>query len=535
MRSLDLGPDMRTLGALLAQRARWQPDALAFAEGGEGLTYSGLADAARALAGCIGAVGVRPGSRVALLVPPGLEFIRIFYALQWLGAVPCAFDPRAPAATAARRAARVQPDLVLTAGEQAGDLVQACVAAGLRCVRSVDLARHGAALPWAPATIGDDATAYLQPTSGTSGEPRVAVLSQRNVIGWLAAACDMYDPAALRTLVSWAPPWHDLGLVRFVIGAVFLGAPCHLVPPGIHTLGTWLRTAAAVRATLIGAPDFAYRLAARLVDPAGLDLSALRCAIDGGEPVRRSTIAAFEERFGVRGVVRPGYGLAEATLGVTCTLPGQPLRSDPRGNVSCGQACDGVELRIAGQTGEPGEILVRGVGVFSGYFDAAEASAQALRDGWLHTGDVGALDAAGNLYVLGRRRALLKRGGATLAPREIEEAADQVPGVRLSAAIARPSGGAVSEGIVVVVEAEPAHARPAGGMAAAVAAAVEQAIGFAPDSVLVAAPRTIPRTRNGKIRHQALQDLLVQGELVELSTIPGSTFGAAEADRGSPL
>lgn len=106
-------------------------------------------------------------------------------------------------------------------------------------------------------------------------------------------------------------------------------------------------------------------------------------------------------------------------------------------------------------------------------------------------------------------------------------------GVRLSAAIARPSGGAASEGIVVVVEAEPAYARSAGGLAAAVATAVEQAVGFAPDSVLVAAPRAIPRTRNGKIRHQALQDLLMQGELADPSAIPGG--GAGAAHRGSPL
>ena len=177
--------------------------------------------------------------------------------------------------------------------------------------------------------------------------------------------------------------------------------------------------------------------------------------------MRRSTIAGFEERFGVPGVLRPGYGLAEATLGVTALRPGEPLRVDGRGNVSCGRPFPGVEVRIARRTGEEasGEILVRGPAVFAGYFDAAEATAEALRDGWLHTGDVGRLDADGHLYVLGRRRALLKRGGAPLAPRELEEAAGSVPGVRLAAAVGLPpAGDAATEEIAVAVEADPASA-----------------------------------------------------------------------------
>ena len=470
-----LGPEIRTLDAALAHRAAHAPDALAFAAGGERLTYGGLRADAEALASGLASLGVCRGDRVVLLLPAGLDFIRAFFALQRLGAAPCALDP-----SAARRAALVRPALVLSELQEIPRLS-----------------------PWEGPGPEEDDVAFLQPTSGTSGEPRAAVILHRNAIASLRVARDWLGLGSEDVFAGWVPPWHDLGLVRFILCPVYLGAPCHLVPPAIRTLPLWLRTASEVHATVLGAPDFAWRLATRLVDPEGLDLSSLRFATNGGEPVRQSTILSFERRFGVPGVIRPGYGLAEATLGVTGLLPGEPLRVDDRGNVSCGRPLQEVEVRL----GEAGEILVRGPAVFAGYFDAEEATREILRDGWLHTGDIGRLDDDGHLYVLGRKRALLKRGGAPLAPRELEETAEGVPGVKVVAAVGLPpSADAATEEIVVALEADPAF-EPAQ-LALAVSAAIQEALGFAPDDVLVLAPRAIPRTPNGKIRHAALRDQL---------------------------
>ncbi|MGZ7080242.1 MAG: hypothetical protein ACXVJT_12570, partial [Thermoanaerobaculia bacterium] len=183
--------------------------------------------------------------------------------------------------------------------------------------------------------------------------------------------------------------------------------------------------------------------------------------------------------------------------GVSSVRPGDDMELDVRGNVSCGKPLRDVEVRI-----EADEILVRGPAVFAGYFDEEDATARSLRGGWLHTGDTGTLDASGNLYVLGRQRAMIKRGGLTLAPRELEEAAQSVAGVRLSAAIGVPSD--LTEEIIVVVEVEPGTAF----IERDVAAAVERAIGFAPDRVLAQPLRTIARTANGKIRHSVLRDQL---------------------------
>ncbi|MCU1347816.1 MAG: long-chain-fatty-acid--CoA ligase, partial [Acidobacteria bacterium] len=256
-------------------------------------------------------------------------------------------------------------------------------------------------------------------------------------------------------------------------------------------------TIAQARGTITGAPDFAWRLATRLVGAGTVDLRSLRFATNGGEPVRASTITAFETQFGVKGVIRPGYGLAEATLGVTSTRAGEGLRVDERGNVSCGRPLRNVEVRVEGD-----ELLVRGPAVFAGYFDDTEASERVLRGGWLQTGDSAALDGDGNVYVLGRRRAMIKRGGVTLAPREIEEAVQSVPGVRLAAAVGVPS--ALTEEIVVVVEVE----RGTASVESLVKAAVMRALGIVPDRVLLQEPRSIPRTSNGKIRHAVLRDQL---------------------------
>ncbi|MBV9497620.1 MAG: AMP-binding protein [Acidobacteria bacterium] len=464
-----------TLAEILEQRATDRPDALAFATENESLTYSALrTDAERIAAG----FGFQRGDRVAIVMPVGLDLVRVFWAAQRAGAVPCIFNPMIPAATTQSHVARIRPHFVIDAITHSSD----------RTLPKID--------------TDPESLAFLQLTSGTSGEPRAAMVLQRNVLASLESARALIEPRANDVLVAWVPPWHDLGLLRFVLGPVAFGMPCHIVPPAVRTVPQWLQTIARVRGTITGAPDFAYRLAAKLVPAGSVDLRSLRYATNGGEPVQRTTIESFEQRFGLKDALRAGYGLAEATLGVTCMRSGEALRTDERGNVSTGRALDGVEVKTA----DDGEILVRSPAVFAGYFEDPEGTAEKLRDGWLHTGDVGALDADGHLYVLGRRRAMLKRGGAPLAPRELEEAAQTVDAVRIAAAVGLPpKSDAVSEELVVVVEADGDRER----IKRDVAEAVEKAIGFAPHRVVVQPPRTIPRTPNGKIRHAMLREQLM--------------------------
>ena len=175
-----------------------------------------------------------------------------------------------------------------------------------------------------------------------------------------------------------------------------------------------------------------------------------------------------------------------------------------------------VTIRIADAAGRPvatgcqGQILVKGPTVFAGYLHDPGATAEALHDGWLHTGDVGTLDADRHLFVHGRTRAMIKRGGAVIAPREIEEMADDVRGVRRSAAVGiSPVGDEPTEQVVVVVEVE-RRLRDIDRdlIRSAIADVVRRAIGFSAREILLVAPGRIPRTASGKIQHGVLRQQL---------------------------
>jgi acyl-CoA synthetase (AMP-forming)/AMP-acid ligase II len=458
----------------------------AFTVGGAALDFGALGDRVGAFARGLAARGVAAGDPVALALTTSPELVALVLAAQTLRAIPMIVNPALPGAAIARRAASVGARLVVDEAAAAS------------------LPTPGSAPPGRPAP---DDLAFLQVTSGTDGEPRAAAVTHRALAAYVEIACRRLAMDARDVLVGWVPLHHDLGLVRFLFTPIYLGAHAHLLPPSIASLGPWLRTLAATRATVTGAPDFAYRLAARTVPADGIDLGALRAATNGGEPVRASSIAAFEGRFGCPGTVLPGYGLAEATLGVSATGPGEALRVDARGHVGCGRPLDGLRVRVAG--GPVGELEVAGATLFAGYYtrDGLDRSAFTA-DGWLRTGDIGHVDAGGVVFVLGRARAMVKQAGALIAPREVEEIVDRVPGVRLSAAIGLPDAQTGTEQLVVVVEAPPPA--PAG-LAEAVQTAVRAELGAVPASVRLVPPRTIPLTLNGKIRHAALRAQLAAG------------------------
>src|ERR1700759_1662047 len=198
--------DVQTLAEALAFRARQAPDALAFALGKERLSYSELLVDVERLAGGLRHRWIGPGDRVAILLPAGLDVVRLVFALQPLGAVPSIFDPSVPIATSARRIAQIGPRLVLIA-----DAAHAAALAGEALESSPMGQVSMGASPLPPVVRDGEAIAFLQSTSGTSGEPRAAMTRQRNAMASLHAAREKIDPGANDVLVGWVPPWHDLG------------------------------------------------------------------------------------------------------------------------------------------------------------------------------------------------------------------------------------------------------------------------------------------------------------------------------------
>lgn len=491
------------------------PKALAFTFDGKKLHRGELLRDAVRLAAGLRARGVAPGERVALILPAGLDFVRGVAGVMMAGCVPFSVPPQLSPPIARSRAARGRPALAIAPGAAlaalAADGAAEVPLAALEALSAS--AAEGAPLP----RVDPESPLFLQPTSGSTGEPRLAAISHRALAAWRRQAEGELAPRAGEVLVGWAPPWHVMGLVRFVLLPILVGAECHLVSPTLRALPEWLETAASTRATLTAAPDSALRAAVRLVGGRP-DLGALRQLVVGGEPVRASTLRDFEARFGLAGIVRPAYGLAEATLTATAVRAGEAVRVDAAGNVSCGRPLPGVELRIVGARGEQppggaaGEIQLRSAALFSGYFGEPEGGAVDA-EGWLATGDWGRLGDDGELYVVGRRRNLLKHGGATHAPRELEEAAEGVDGVLAAAAVALARTNEAGAVPVVVVEAEATDPARAAGIAERVAVAVRRDAGLLPAEVLVVEPGTLPRTEGGKLRHATLRAALATGGL----------------------
>ena len=456
-----------------------------------------------AAAQALAANGVGQGDVVALVLKTSSELVVAILATQRLRAVPMVINPSLPEAAIARRVALVAATLVVTA-ERVAEIL---------ATQSID------ALAAGPVS-GD--LAFLQLTSGTSGDSRAAAVSQRALSAYCESTMQQITLPSDAVLAAWVPLHHDFGLVRFVFFPIYFGLHAHLLPASITSLGPWLRALTATRAMLTGAPDFAYRLAARTVSPEGIDLSALRVASNGAEPVRASSIKAFEDRFGCPGIVRPGYGLAEATLTVAMVAPGEALRVDARGAVGNGRALPGLSLRIT-IDGVPqaadvvGEIEVSGPTLFEGYLDRTHATgfdrSSFTADGWLRTGDTGYLDVDGVVFVFGRTRAMVKQAGSLIAPREVEEVVDRIAGVALSAAIGLPNASTGAEELVVVAEVDTPDTPEATGLAEAIQSAVRTAVGVTPGRVMLVARHTIPLTANRKLRHAALREQLSTARL----------------------
>jgi len=493
-----------TVVGSLCRWAAERPDGLAFEiDGSEAATWRQLRDRVANMASALTDRGVRANEVVALVGPTGLGLISTLLGLQWIGAIPIVVDPSVPPSTTARRLAGLGCRRLAADGSHQDQLPDA-----IDVIDMADLRATGRPDP--PIVAAPGRVAYLQSSSGATGEPKASTLSHRSLSHQLASLwqTDGEDDV----FVSWLPLYHDMGLVLFVFMPLHLGRPSHLVQPRFGNLRQWLRTIERVGGTFTAAPDFAYRAAAKLATRP--DLSSLRHATSGGEPVRRSTVEAFEAAFGLGPVVRPGYGLGEATLCVCTLWDDHPRTFDATGVACCGPPLRGLELAIWADdgiplpTGEVGEIVVRGESVFEGYWDDSQATAEVLKGGWLRTGDLGWLDPEGSLYVSGRRRAMIKRAGQLIPARAVEEVVDALPGVRRSAALGI-IGQSGAEELVVVVECR-GDPLPASPLRALAAGAVRTHLGFAPADVVVGGRGTIPLTANGKIRYGELHERLAR-------------------------
>lgn len=514
-----------TLLESLRARASATPEKEAVRFEGGSSSFGRLWRDIQAVATTLGDHGLRIGDRVVLVFPNGLEFFAAFFGVQHAGgtAVPIFSDSggrRVADIAALCSATTVLVSTLLPAARRI-EIEEDGAASGLTVLDSAACSGTPGISEFSPPE--PDRLAYLQYTSGSTGNPKGVELSHGNLVTNIHQMIAGFEITEDDVFVSWLPVSHDMGLILMTMTPLLLGARMVLMPTSVTSIRKWMATIGEHRGTFTAAPDFAYRIALRTSgSPSSLDLSCLRVALNAAEPVRAGTIAAFESHFGLGPTVVPAYGLAEATVGVAGRRPGQPLKTDDRGLVSVGRPFPGVELAIHGDDGladpgEIGEIVFRSPAATTGYYRNPDATAELFVAGsWVRTGDMGYLDTGGELYIAGRKKSIIIQAGRTIAPQEIEETVDGLDFVRRSAATGIDRGGPEGEQAWVVVELRPADAARTTehpDMVVDVVRAVRDRLGLRPGRVLLVRSRSIPLTHNGKIRHLCLRERILDGSL----------------------
>jgi acyl-CoA synthetase (AMP-forming)/AMP-acid ligase II len=553
-----------TIAELLAARAERVPGelGLAYWAGGvwSGWSWERYRDGAARAAGGLRAAGIERGDRVMLLVLEVDVTIELLFGAWAIGAVPVLvglpyrLDDVGGFLDELRRTAQRLDAKALVVSEAfayAGDELNVLVAGSLR---------EAHAAVWDPPDPASPA--LIQLTSGSTGDPRGVVLSHASILEHLRAISEALPAGDGAREVTWLPLHHDMGLIGGLLYPLYNAFAVNVLSPLAFRSDPyeWLRTMSDVRATCTPAPPSAYAIATRLAQRAvadGLDLSALRCAMVGAEPIAPQVLRDFAAALQPCGL-RPAaffcvYGLAEATVAVTFPEPLGTTRFDSvdRGAlerdaralpcdgaagtielVGVGRPLPGTELRIVRDDGmaaaerEVGEIHVRSASLMDGYYGEPDASAAAIGDdGWLRTGDLGYL-AGGELFVTGRIKDLIIKGGQNLLPAPIEEIAGAVEGVRAGCVVAVgvPSPQRATELVYVVAETKAAvrqHAQLARRVRDALLAR-----GIAVDRVELVAPGAIPRTTSGKVRRREVARALAEprrpGDLPVATTRPRS-------------
>ena len=532
--------------------------------GARDITYAQLRDAARALAYGLKARGLAPGSRVALMLPTGLDFFAAFYGTLYAGCVPVPLYPPARPAQLEEHMRRLA-GILNNAGAAwfltdpraitlARVLRAQCPSlAGISTVADISLAST-MPLP----EIDAQALAFIQYTSGSTGDPKGVSLTHANLVANIRAMQQASGVTEQDVFVSWLPLYHDMGLIGAVLGSMAAGFHLVLMSPlaFLSQPLRWLRAIDRYRATISAAPNFAYEICANKLQDReleGLDLSCWRLAFNGAEPVSPVTIVRFAKRLAPCGfrasAMTPVYGLAECSVGLCFPPPGRGTRIDTVDRralrdvgearpvaedapdmqhvVSCGIPLPGHAVRIVDAEGrvlserKAGRIQFRGPSATAGYFNHPAATAKLFDGEWLNTGDLGYF-AEGELFITGREKDIIIRGGHNIHPQELEEAIGRIAGVRPGGVAVFPASDARSgtEKLVVLAEtrapvrADNSHIRKQ------IEELALTLIGMPVDDVVLAPPRTVLKTSSGKIRRASCRTAYESGRLQTKARAP---------------
>ena len=524
--SLSRLEDVATLVDMLAFRAQHSPDKEAFIFEGESVSYERLWDEVNRVASFLMSQGVNSGDRVVIIFPNGTEFFSVFYGIQRAGAVSVPIFPGSGMRRALSIFSACAAKVVIVPSDVSTEMIesyrQGIEAFGAKLFTFDECLQSEVSADFPP--IEAEQLAFLQYTSGSTGNSKGVMLTHKNLIANLRQMIAGAEMTEAEVLVSWLPVYHDLGLILMTMAPFYLGARLILLPTALTRMSHWLNAIMENKGTLTAAPDVGYRQVIKQTrDPKKYDLSSLRIAVNAAEPIRAQTVRDFEAMFGLEPVTKPSYGLAEASVGVTFWgVEAKPIKVDERGNVAIGYALPDVELKIivddrVAEVGEVGEIVFKSPSGTQGYFRNPEATdALFWQDGYIRTGDLAYWDAEGDLFLVARKKNIIKHSGRTISPREIEEIVDDINGVRYSAALGINRGDLAGEQAYVFAESRLSADRTeteGADIVREIVRTIHQRLGFRPGRVYLVAKHTIPFTYNGKIQHVDLKRQYMDGEL----------------------
>ena len=523
------------------------------------LTYRELATRARLVASGLIQRDVSPGDRVGLMLPTSIEFFVAFFGVLYAGAIPVPIYPPMRLAqledhlrrqTGILRNAGACMLITMPEGRQLAGLLGSLVESLNSVVSVSDIEASASALNL-PQLKDPNAIALIQYTSGSTGDPKGVVLTHANLLANIRAMGRVMDASSTDVFVSWLPLYHDMGLIGAWLGCLHYAARLYVMSPLSFLIRpqSWLWAMHRYRATFSASPNFGFELCLAKVaddDIKGLDLSSLRMVANGAEPVSVHTLHRFTERFGrydfPKQAMAPVYGLAECSVGLAFPPLGRPPIIDridrelmsahgiaepakpgdpkPLEFPACGQPLPGHEIRVVDAAGhelgerQEGRIEFRGPSTTRGYFRNEAKTRELFHGDWLDTSDRGYM-AGGDVFITGRIKDIIIRAGRHLFPQEIEEAVADVPGVHKGGVAVfgvtdRASG---TERVIVLAETRETDAASRAALQARASIVVTDIAGTPPDEIVLAPPRTVPKTSSGKIRRSAAKELYESGHV----------------------
>jgi acyl carrier protein len=560
--STDVRPpyQAQTLVEALEYHVERQPDRLTvhlYEDGAETpITYRQLYDGALGYAARLAAAGLEPGQRVAIMLPTSRAYLNAFYGTLLAGGVPVPLYPPARLTTIEDHMTRhvgilknAGASIMITIPEAKAlaYLLRAQVESLRAVLMPSDLDGDGAGFLPARGKSGD--LGFLQYTSGSTGNPKGVVLTHANLLVNVRAMGKAVGAGPQDVFVSWLPLYHDMGLIGGCFATMFLGFPVVLMSPlaFLSHPGSWLRALHRHGGTISGGPNFCYELCLRRIPDEqmeGVDLASWRFAFNGAEPVSPETIGAFSEKFARwgfrRNAMAPVYGLAECTVGLAFTSPGETWRMDaldrehfsrtgearaaspedpsPLKVVGCGRVLEDHDLRVVDAAGlelpdgNEGLLQFRGPSATSGYYRNPSATRTLFDGEWLNTGDRAYLR-DGMVYITGREKDIIIRGGRNVSPYELEQAVGGLAGVRRGcvAVFGTLDAATGTERMVVLAEMRDADASRHADLKRMINELAINFTGAPADDIVLAPPATVPKTSSGKIRRTAAREFYERG------------------------